>query len=108
VPIVGSAAVAAALAPQLFPLLQLAGCEEAAAATLAAGCVAALTRLLPNDVGGIFLSSHQLRTPCTAGLRSVQALASRILPCTSQLLHGFAVHASNSRQHTKSERPIRV
>jgi hypothetical protein len=44
--------VAAALAPQLFPLLQLAGCEEAAAATLAAGCVAALTRLLPNDVGG--------------------------------------------------------
>lgn len=55
VPPAGSAAVAAALAPQLFPLLQLAGCEEAAAATLAAGCVAALTRLLPNDVGGIFI-----------------------------------------------------
>lgn len=51
-PLAGSAAVAAALAPQLFPLLQLAGCEEAAAATLAAGCVTALTRLLPNDVGG--------------------------------------------------------
>ena len=93
-PLAGSAAVAAALAPQLFPLLQLAGCEEAAAATLAAGCVTALTRLLPNDIGGglslllVPAASYVLQLPMPDDIRGGSPL------CQHQL------HAVLCSRHT--------